>query len=65
MKEIIKKGKSKEEINKIYVKKCGHCKCEFIYTKNAVIFGILFDYIYCPSCDWYLTIIKHKIYKRK
>ena len=65
MKEIIKKGKNEEENKKIYVIKCGYCKCEFIYTKDAVIFGDLFDYIYCPSCDRFLTIIKHKIYKRK
>ena len=65
MKQVIKKGKNKEEDNKVYIKKCSHCKCEFIYTKNAVVFGTLFDYIYCPSCDSFLTIIKHKVYKRK
>lgn len=61
MKEIIKKA---EEDKKIYVKKCGYCKCKFIYTKDVVIFGSLFDYIYCPSCMQFLTIIKYKTYKR-
>lgn len=65
MKQVIKKGKNEEEDLKIYIKKCNRCKCEFIYTKDAVIFGYFFDYIYCPCCDRFLTIIKHKIYKRK